>query len=359
MGDTSVVSRVGSIRERSRGVGAHQESILVDDRRGEDAGLGVGEEIERLAARRVHAQRFDLPPLSKLSDQVAHRDARQQRACSCEEVENRATELRIGAVVTRRGGLKLAVLLVDVLTVRLGRGNDLHGAYRECGGEQRREPLHVHGNSRIPSYIGRLEDAFEKFVFSHFTGREGGMTTVWRPRVRIPVPDIDGADADENRRDELTTKGTKRKRAPRTKGPCEHGVKTARTCKVCSACPHGRRRSQCKECGGSGICEHGRRAHSVQGVRWGIRYASTVVGALGARSAVGHRYASTVVSALSARSAVGHQYASTVVCATECKECGGASICEHGRRRSQCKECGGSQICEHGRRRSDCKECKK
>ena len=40
------------------------------------------------------------------------------------------------------------------------------------------------------------------------------MTTVWRPRVRIPVPDIDGADADENRRDELTTKGTKRKRAP-------------------------------------------------------------------------------------------------------------------------------------------------
>ena len=149
MGDTSVVSRGGSIRERSRGVGAYQESILVDDRRGEDAGLGVGEEIERLAARRVHAQRFDLSPLSKLSDQVAHRDARQQRACSCEEVENRATELRIGAVVTRRGGLKLAVLLVDVLTVCLGRGNDLHGAYRECGGEQRREPLHVHGNSRI------------------------------------------------------------------------------------------------------------------------------------------------------------------------------------------------------------------
>ena len=51
------------------------------------------------------------------------------------------------------------------------------------------------------------------------------MTTVWRPRVRIPVPDIDDADVDENRRDELTKKGTKRKRAPPTKGPCEHGVK--------------------------------------------------------------------------------------------------------------------------------------
>ena len=53
-------------------------------------------------------------------------------------------------------------------------------------------------------------------------GRMGGMTTVWRPKVRIPVPNIDGADVDENR-NELTTKGTKRKRAPPTKGPCEHG----------------------------------------------------------------------------------------------------------------------------------------
>ena len=84
------------------------------------------------------------------------------------------------------------------------------------------------------------------------------MTTVWRPRVRIAVPDIDGADADENRRDELTKKGTKRKIAPRHHGPCEHGVKYRSNCKVCSACPHGRRGSQCKECGGTSICEHGR-----------------------------------------------------------------------------------------------------
>ena len=39
-------------------------------------------------------------------------------------------------------------------------------------------------------------------------------TTVWRPRVRIAVPDIDGTNVDEKRREELTTKGTKRKRAP-------------------------------------------------------------------------------------------------------------------------------------------------
>ena len=43
------------------------------------------------------------------------------------------------------------------------------------------------------------------------------MTTVWRPKVRIPVPDIDGADVDEKRREESTTKGTKRKRRPSNK----------------------------------------------------------------------------------------------------------------------------------------------
>ena len=47
-------------------------------------------------------------------------------------------------------------------------------------------------------------------------------------------------------------KGAKRKRAPPTKGPCEHGVKKRSACKVCSGCPHGRL------------------AHSVQGVRWCI-----------------------------------------------------------------------------------------
>ena len=52
-------------------------------------------------------------------------------------------------------------------------------------------------------------------------------------------------------------------------------------------CEHGKRRSQCKECGGSGLCEHGKRR-------------------------------------------------------SRCKECGGSGICEHGRRRYQCKYCHGS-----------------
>ena len=116
------------------------------------------------------------------------------------------------------------------------------------------------------------------------------MTTWWRPdleriraeiaaeaelelEVKVEASDDDGAKQD-----------TKRKRAPRTKGPCEHGVKYRSNCKVCSACPHGRQRRQCKECGGASICEHGRRRDM-------------------------------------------------------CKECGGSQICEHGRERYRCKEC--------------------
>ena len=107
---------------------------------------------------------------------------------------------------------------------------------------------------------------------------------VWRPdleRIRAEIAaeaelelevKVEASDGDGEKQ------GTKRKRAPPTKGPCEHGVKHRSRCKVCSACPHGRRRSS-------------------------------------ARSAVGHQSASTVVCALSARSAVGHR------------------ICEHGRER--------------------------
>ena len=85
---------------------------------------------------------------------------------------------------------------------------------------------------------------------------------------------------------------------------CEHGRRRSQ-CKDCgggSICEHGRIRSRCKDCGGSSICEHGR-----------VR--------------------------------------------SQCKDCGGSSICEHGRERSLCKDCGGSSICEHGRQRRKCKIC--
>ena len=127
-------------------------------------------------------------------------------------------------------------------------------------------------------------------------------TTVWQPIViRDLLLDVDDEPGVAEKED-AAEQGAKRKRVPPTKGPCEHGVKYRSQCKVCNACPHGRRRRECKECGGSSICEHGRR-----------------------------RY--------------------------DCKDCGGKGICEHGRHRHTCKECGGKGICEHGRRRSNYKEC--
>ena len=62
------------------------------------------------------------------------------------------------------------------------------------------------------------------------------------------------------------------------------------------------KKSQCRECGGVGICEHDR-----------IR--------------------------------------------NTCKDCGGSKICEHDKVRNDCKDCDGSQMCEHNTRRRDCKLC--
>ena len=109
-------------------------------------------------------------------------------------------------------------------------------------------------------------------------------TTFWRPDLKKLRAE---AEAEAKLLDDVDAaeQVTKRKRAPRTKGPCPHGVKYRSNCKVCGACPHGRWRSKCKECGGASICEHGRERH-------------------------------------------------------DCKECGGSGICEHGRRRRGCKECG-------------------
>ena len=150
----------------------------------------------------------------------------------------------------------------------------------------RRSVAAVRSSSRV--FPGSRSDPF---VTVHPRGCIAAtMTTIWRPHwlikhiepVKEEVPDDDVPDvkvepvADDdgiNGEDGTTPsegKGAKRKRAPRTKGPCEHGVKYRSKCKVCSACPHGRRRTRCKECGGCINLRARSSALSVQGVRWGI-----------------------------------------------------------------------------------------
>ena len=49
------------------------------------------------------------------------------------------------------------------------------------------------------------------------------MTTVWRPRVRIDVPDVGDVENTDTSREESTKKGTKRKIAPSTSGRASTG----------------------------------------------------------------------------------------------------------------------------------------
>jgi hypothetical protein len=69
-----------------------------------------------------------------------------------------------------------------------------------------------------------------------------------------------------------------------------------------SKCEHNKRKSHCKECGGSQICQHNKRR-------------------------------------------------------SLCRECFGGSFCTHNKRRILCMLCGGSQICEHKKNKSKCKHC--
>ena len=48
-------------------------------------------------------------------------------------------------------------------------------------------------------------------------------TTIWRPKVRIDVPDVGDVDDKDTLREESTKKGTKRKRAPSTSGRASTG----------------------------------------------------------------------------------------------------------------------------------------
>ena len=181
------------------------------------------------------------------------------------------------------------------------------------------------------------------------------MTTVSRPNVRTDVPDVGDAEKTDTSREKLT--GTKRKRAPKHFGPCEHGVKQRSNCKVCGACPHGRQRCRCKECGGASICEHGRQRKSCKQCGGSqicehsrVRSYCKECGGGGICEHGHDRY--------TCKECGGSGICEHSRIRSQCKECGGGGTCEHGRRHTKCKECGGGSICEHGRERSHCKECR-
>jgi len=85
-------------------------------------------------------------------------------------------------------------------------------------------------------------------------------------------------------------------------------------------CEHGRRKSRCKDCGGSSLCVHNRQKNNCKECG-------------GSSFCVHNRMKVT------------------------CIECGGSQICSHNRRKCECKDCGGISICVHNRRKAQCREC--
>jgi hypothetical protein len=140
---------------------------------------------------------------------------------------------------------------------------------------------------------------------------------------------------------------------------CEHGRRKpeCRHCGGASICVHGKRKSRCKECGGASICVHGRRKDQCKDCRGAVfckhnrrknecRYC-------GGASFCPHGRRKSRCKECGGASMCVHGREKH-----RCKECGGASICEHGREKHRCKECGGASVCEHGRQKHQCNECK-
>jgi hypothetical protein len=96
-------------------------------------------------------------------------------------------------------------------------------------------------------------------------------------------------------------------------------------------CVHDKEARHCKECGGHGLCAHGR--HKSKCVRCSVRRLDD--GAMEVRGSFCRHMRRKAY----------------------CRECGEATFCEHDKRRETCLLCRGSQICEHGKQRSFCKPC--
>jgi hypothetical protein len=113
------------------------------------------------------------------------------------------------------------------------------------------------------------------------------------------------------------------------------------TCTECGGsgvCPHGRQKYTCTECGGSGVCAHGRQKRICK--------------ECGRRGTCAHGRIKGVC-----KECGGGHICSHGRIKYQCKDCGCRRICVHGRIKYQCKHCGGSSLCVHNRQKSKCKEC--
>jgi hypothetical protein len=139
---------------------------------------------------------------------------------------------------------------------------------------------------------------------------------------------------------------------------CEHGNIRCKCidCGGSQMCSHGKEKKFCKDCNGKHICEHGKRKNIC------IACHGSQICEHGRRKNTCRECGGSQICEHGKRKTHCKVCGGSVFCEHEkqkshCKECGGVSICEHGRRKSICKICGGFEICQHGKLKYCCKEC--
>ena len=116
--------------------------------------------------------------------------------------------------------------------------------------------------------------------------------------------------------------------------PDETDIKSSglvcKTCKKCreyqkaikdkNKCEHNKRKSLCRDCGGSEICEHNKQKPVC-------------------------------------RDCGGSQICPHDKTKSNCRDCGGSLFCIHNKYKSYCRDCGGSSFCIHDKEKRRCKDC--
>ena len=170
------------------------------------------------------------------------------------------------------------------------------------------------------------------------------------------------------------------KSCKKSRVPCSHTPPKVIKCELCNKCPHGRRKKQCKDCGGSSVCEHGKRKSTCKecGGSSMCCHARQLHTCPICNAVCSHlkkigkcEICMKQCEEISILCQHGHHEKRCPTCRKEktmcehgkrhykCKLCGGKGYCEHGRLKNYCWQCGGKSICLHGRQIHRCPACRK
>ena len=141
-------------------------------------------------------------------------------------------------------------------------------------------------------------------------------------------------------------------------GICEHGSQKSRCtkCHGSQICEHGRRKQYCKACNGSQICEHGRHKSYCKACH-GSAICEHGIAKYTCKACHGSAICEHGIAKYTCKACIGSRICEHGIQKSQCKVCVDSRICEHGIHKAQCKICGGSAFCEHEIRRSHCKKC--